>query len=92
MASQNFELEVVQLLDKYPKMSRKIFTQTTRRIVKSKWGIVKASRKREGELNTYQKYVKETMPNVVMEHPEMTPQERIRYIASMWDMEMKCGI
>jgi hypothetical protein len=91
----NFELDIVQLLDKYPKMSRKIFMQATRRISHNKWGVVRATKKRTGgerALNEYQKFVKDTMPNIIMEHPEMTPQERIKHIATMWDMQMKCGI
>ena len=88
---ENFELELVQMLDKFPSINRKSFLQATRRITKNKWPVVKAKRSRENdEMNPYQKFVKENMPTVVAENPSMTTQERMKYIAMLWDMRMKC--
>lgn len=69
------ELDLVEVLDKYPHATKSEFMKSCSKIAKYKWAGAKRP------LNEYQQFVSQHMHDI---SPEVSPQDRMRTIAAMW--------
>lgn len=79
--SAHLELELVELLDRNPRINKKQFLDACTKIADIKW---MASMKPRRELNAYQLFVKANMKYVIDQNPEACHGERMRMLGEMW--------
>lgn len=76
------ELDLVEVLDKYPNATKTEFLGYCQKIAKFKWGLGQDRTRRP--LNAYQLFVKTTMKTVAEKNPQMAPKDRMRVIGELW--------
>lgn len=74
------ELEIVEILDKYPRMKKRDFLACCERIARFKWPATKSNR----PLTEYQLFVQEAMKTLKDADDPMTSKERMKFIAQLW--------